>query len=304
MFMSCAKRTGERFGSAHLIDVLRGSRGERVLGWRHDRISTYGIGRDRSKEEWQHLARELLRGGYIRQEPEEYNAVKVTDRGHAVLLRGQKVFLAAAPAPRAASASGGADAAADATLFEELRALRKRLADERRVPPYVIFHDSVLREMATRFPRRRAELLAIPGVGERKASDFGDEFLSCVARHAPANGDRPIAMPAPRRARRQPGELSDTVRTTLALFNAGQGLAEIAATRQLAVRTIEEHLAEAVEAGEAIELDRLVDAAKRAAIEAVIQEVGDDRLKPIMERLGEGFTYGEIRLVKAARALT
>lgn len=93
MLLSCVKRTGERFGIAYVIDLLRGSRGERVIRLGHDKLSTYGIGRDRPKDEWQHLARQLLQQGYIRQEG-EFNVVKVTDRGHRVLFRGEQAFLA------------------------------------------------------------------------------------------------------------------------------------------------------------------------------------------------------------------
>jgi ATP-dependent DNA helicase RecQ len=306
MFLSCVKRTGERFGVAHVIDVLRGSRGEKVLRMGHDRLSTYGIGKDHTKEEWYHLARELLRGGYARQAPEDFNAVKVTERGYAV-FRGETVTIAGLPRPKAVEAE---EPVGNADLFEELRALRKQLADERGVPPYVIFPDAVLRQMATALPTTRASLLAIPGVGNYKARQFGDAFLARIAPHAPPPPEEPAEaedVPAPVRLpkppkppRRQPGELSDTVVETLALFEQGQSPAEIAATRQKTLDTIEDHLAAAIEAGKPIDLDRLVDPAKRASIEAAIAAVGAERLKPIMEYLGEGYTYGELRLVRAA----
>ncbi|HEV2126016.1 MAG TPA: RecQ family ATP-dependent DNA helicase, partial [Chloroflexota bacterium] len=197
MYLSCVKRTKERFGSAHLIDVLRGSQSEKVRRFGHDQVSTYGIGKDRPQEEWQYLARQMLRGRYVRQAEDEFGALKVTDLGYAVLFKGKSVVL---PRPRlrpakikkerrqAESTSGGLvevqAGPGSEQLFQQLRALRKRLADERGVPPYVIFHDSTLRQMAAVQPQSEAELGRVHGVGEKKLVDFGKAFLEVVAAHA------------------------------------------------------------------------------------------------------------------------
>jgi ATP-dependent DNA helicase RecQ len=307
MFLSCVKRTGERFGSAHVIAVLRGSRAERILRLGHDKLSTYGIGRERSVEEWRHLAHELLRLGYIRQDEDEFNAVKLTERGLRVLLKREPVTIAA---PRiAASTSDPSATQPHVELFERLRALRKRLADERGVPPYVIFHDTTLREIAAALPRDRRQLLRIPGVGERKMLDYGDAFLSCVADYVGEFGATPATPIAPLptgagRPRQREGGLTPTVLTSLRLFEEGRSVDEIAVLRELTPRTIEEHLVAALEAGERVEIGRLVDDEKRQAIEAAIVEVGPERLKPIAERLGSEYSYGEIALVRAALAST
>ncbi len=100
-FLSCVKRTGERFGATYIVDVLRASSAERILRLGHDKLSTYGIGRDRSKEEWTHLARQLVQGGYVRRAEDEFNALKLTDAGNAVLFDGKLVFL---PGPTVARA--------------------------------------------------------------------------------------------------------------------------------------------------------------------------------------------------------
>ncbi|MGH2458292.1 MAG: DNA helicase RecQ [Chloroflexota bacterium] len=300
MLLSCAVRTGERFGVAHLTAVLRGSRNERLLRLGHDKLSTYGIGRDRSEAEWRHLIRELIRKGYVRQAEEEFNAIKLTELGRAALFRREPVMLAAPRLVAATTETAAAPPRAD--LFEQLRALRKRLADERAVPPYVIFHDAALRQMASELPADRAGLLRIQGVGERKARDYGEAFLASIGAYAAETGARPEAAPppAPPRARRSgDGGPSTTVLRTLELFNDGRSLEEIAASRGLTPRTVEGHFGEAIEAGESIDLDRLVPADKRRAIEAVIARVGAQYLKPILEQLGEGFTYGEITLVRA-----
>jgi ATP-dependent DNA helicase RecQ len=183
MLLSCAKRVGERFGVGHLIDVLRGAATEKIERFGHQRLSTYGIGADRAAPEWQHVARELIRAGYAFQDPDAYNVLRVTPEGADVLFRGRTVELAryTPPVSVAKQRKRSADleaAGADPDLFERLRTLRKRLADERRVPPYVVFPDSVLRDMAARLPRSHAQLRRISGVGERKLADFGDVFLA------------------------------------------------------------------------------------------------------------------------------
>jgi ATP-dependent DNA helicase RecQ len=307
MFLSCVKRTGERFGAAHLIDVLRGSRAEKVLRYGHERLTTYGIGRARPKEEWQHLARELTRGGYIRVSPDQFAVISLTERGSLVLAKRETVTLAAPPSSRvsaAASASSSDGTVRHPALFERLRALRKRLADQRGVPPYVIFADAALRQMATEVPTTSEQFRRISGVGEQKARDLGDVFTATIAEYVRETGAqdsvRSSARPV-RPARRVAGGLGDTIRTTLDFFKAGQGLSAIAETRQLSLRTIEGHLAEALEAGEPLDLDRLVEPAKQRAIEQAIVARGAALLKPIMEQLGEGYTYGEISLVRAAQ---
>lgn len=294
MLLSCVKRTGERFGSAHVIGVLRGSRSERILRFGHDRLSTFGIGRDRSEDEWRHLARELVRGGYVRQTPEEFNALKVTERGRAVLFEGERVL---AVKPRKAARPAGVADQPHPELFERLRALRKRLADERGLPPYVIFHDSTLKHMAAALPATREQLRRTPGVGERKAADYGEAFLACVAAFVAETGAEGEALPpAPRRSR---DGLSPTVLETLSLFQEGREVAEIVQARGLVRTTVEGHLAEAIEAGKLTEIDRLVGPEKRRAIEAVMAELGCEYLSPVLERLGDEYTYGELRFVRA-----
>ena len=305
MLLSCAKRTGELFGIAHLIGVLRGSRGQKILHHGHDKLSVHGIGRDRSGDDWQFVARELLRRGYIRQAEDEFNAVKVTDLGRGVLFKGQQVFLAAPPslAPAAAPAEEARDAALPPDrqdLFDLLRAVRKRLADERQLPPYVIFHDRPLRQMAASLPNSHEQLLRVEGVGQNKAQAYGDSFLAAIAGYVRQTGAQPISLRAQPQVRRQRVVLTPSMQITLGLFNEGKSPAEIAAARGLALSTIEGHLAEAVEAGESLDMEQLVSEQRRHVIEAAMAEVGCETLKPVMEHLGDGYTYLELRVVRAA----
>ena len=289
MFLSCVKRTGERFGATHVIDVLRGSKNQRILQWRHDQLSTYGIGQERSKEEWQHLARQLLLGGFCTQDPERYNAIVITERGNRVLFKGEPVLIAEPPKIVTRS-KARATVSDNLELFERLRRLRKRVADERGVPPYVILHDSALRLMTADLPTSREALLRIPGIGQRKAEEFGAVFLAEI--EAFARAQRPA---------RRPPSITATIRATLQLFEQGQNPHEIALTRGMTRDTVENHLVEAVATGADIDLDRLVAPAKQSAIAAAFARLGPAPLKPVLETLGADYTYGELRLVRAAR---
>jgi ATP-dependent DNA helicase RecQ len=249
----------------------------------------------------------LVRGGYARRAEEDFNALKVTDRGYDVLFRGEKVMLRSAPNRAPQGVRGGDDGQPHVALFDRLRTLRKRLADERGLPPYAVFPDTSLRQMAAQLPATREQLRRVQGVGERKLADFGDIFLSAITEYVRETGAQPTpaaepAAPAAAPARRLNGgaRLTPTAHVTLDLFRSGQSPAEIAGTRQLALTTVEEHLAAAVEAGAQIDFDRLVAPGKRRAIEAAISQVGAAFLRPIMDHLGDGYTYGEIKLVRAA----
>lgn len=303
MFLSCVKRTRERFGVAHIVNILRGSRNDRILQLGHDKLSTYGIGRHLSGAEWRHLAGELIRGNYLHQDSDRFNALSVTPEGHTVLFDGETVTVRRPPrtSVQAPASRDALDVQPHPALFERLRELRKRLADEAGIPPYVIFHDRTLRQMAAELPATEGELLRIPGIGQRKILDFGEIFLGTIADFVRETGaipaSLPSSMPGPRPT---PGGLSDTVRETLRLFRQGLDQTAIAATRNLSPTTVEGHLVDAMDAGEEVEIDRLVSPERRQAIESALHTVGADRLKPVMEYLGDGYTYGELRLVRSA----
>ena len=190
--LSCVYRVREAHGYgvgiAHVIDVLVGAKTEKVERWYHDRLSTYGIGKDRDRRAWRHLADELLRLGLIAQDAARHNVVSLTDAGKRALVRRSPIEVREAVAPvgprrgRAAVAPP-TDEDYDRELFAALRALRREIALERDVPPYVVFSDAVLRAMAREVPRTPAQLRSISGVGEKKLADFGTRFLAAIAAH-------------------------------------------------------------------------------------------------------------------------
>jgi ATP-dependent DNA helicase RecQ len=188
------RRSCCRASIAHVIDVLVGAKTDKIERWYHDRLSTYGIGSDRSRSVWRHLADELVRLGLIAQDPARHNIVSLTDAGRRALVERSAIVVrepvaqpsGAQPAARrgrSAPSSAADDETYDHDLFAVLRALRREIAAERDVPPYVVFSDAVLRSMARDVPRTPAEMRAISGVGEKKLADFGARFLDAISAH-------------------------------------------------------------------------------------------------------------------------
>jgi ATP-dependent DNA helicase RecQ len=202
-FMSCIARLAQRrqrFGAAQIIEILRGARSERVLSRGHDTLSVYGIGKQRSVDEWRSVARALLHQGLIDETQDGYPVLSLNAQSGPVLRQELVVRIAVPPkksrtragsgtaADSAAGAGTGTRAAAasaqGSALFERLRALRKRLADEHGLPPYVVFHDATLREMAERRPLTLNQFAELPGVGHAKLARYGDQFIAVVREFA------------------------------------------------------------------------------------------------------------------------
>jgi len=190
--LSCVYRVEQRFGMVHVIDVLRGSRKDRLMQLGHDRLSTYGIGADQSQEYWGGLLRHLVHNGFLEQDVGNYSVLKLTEAA-SPLLRGEQSLSMAEPrlktetTPEKTSRKAG-NIDYHSMLFEKLRTLRKQLADAAGVPPYVIFSDTSLVEMAAYLPVDPEAFLHIHGVGahklERYGSDFLEEIRSFVNRRA------------------------------------------------------------------------------------------------------------------------
>lgn len=174
--LSCVYRMDQRFGMTYVIDVLRGSKSERIFHNRHQFLSTYGIGSDISKKQWQVFARELMQQGLLVIEGGEYPVLKLTKKSIDVLFKKEKVFLTPYVEYKAKKVSDDT-LDYDRGLFERLRQLRKRIADEQNVPPYVVFHDRTLRDMSRQIPESWNDLKNIFGMGESKLKRYGPRFL-------------------------------------------------------------------------------------------------------------------------------
>lgn len=180
--LSCVYRVGQCFGLTHVIDVLRGSKKQGILNVRHDELSTFGIGKHLSERIWRSLFRQLIQLGYIVQNFENYSVLQLTEKSRGLLKGNEKIALAKPSShtePKETSKSFS-DIAYDVALFQALKNLRKELANDTNVAPFIIFSDASLIEMATYMPDTDHEFLAISGVGERKLARFGTEFMYLI----------------------------------------------------------------------------------------------------------------------------
>lgn len=188
-FLSAVYRTGQRFGAAHVIDVLLGKATPRMQQLGHGRLSVFGIGSEFDERGWRSVARQLLAGGFLKADASAFGALKLTAASGPVLKGTETVALRRDSQPPASKSRSKprrrmavADLSAeDAKLFERLRDLRSRLASEQGVPPYVVFSDATLRELATRRPQTDEQLLQISGVGQVKLERYGEQFLVAIS---------------------------------------------------------------------------------------------------------------------------
>jgi ATP-dependent DNA helicase RecQ len=193
MILSAIVRTGERFGRGHIIDVVMGAATERIFALGHDQLKTYGVGREHDKRYWGRVLDALLADGLIAMEGAEYPVLVLGAEAREVLSGQRAVYLTEEAKPLRRRRKKGAREEPVATgpageLFERLRQLRYRLAQEMGVPPYVIFTDRTLHEMARQRPVTAAELLRVPGVGTRKLTQFGPTFLALITGDDVASG--------------------------------------------------------------------------------------------------------------------
>ncbi len=189
MALSCVHRTGQRFGAAYLIDVLLGKDNERIRSFSHHSLSTFGIGRDLSANDWRAVFRQLVARGYLFADHDAFGGLRLTEQCRP-LLRGEEMLQLAkqeAPAKRDRKShngkSRGGVAVSGDPLFEALRQRRRELAQQQGVPPYVVFHDSTLAAMAAERPQSLHEFAGLPGVGERKLDTYGAAFLEVIKEH-------------------------------------------------------------------------------------------------------------------------
>jgi ATP-dependent DNA helicase RecQ len=193
--LSCVARVRQGWGTGHVVDVLLGRATEKVVSAGHDALSTFGLLREESAASIRGYIEQLIAGGQLRRDGEPYPVLKLSAAG-AALLKGEgacELYREQQPARAPAGRRGRGAAApvsADQALFDRLREVRLRLARERGVPPYVIFHDTTLREMAAHRPRTLGDLYGIYGVGSRKAADFGEAFLEALREWGPGGGEQ------------------------------------------------------------------------------------------------------------------
>jgi len=188
LIVSLVQQTGERYGAAHIVDVLTGEETEKVTACRHHQLAAFGSGAARKKAEWRSLIRQLVAGGMLVHDVAGYGGLALSPDGKA-LLKGTTRFSARADQPRRTTRKERAAAAvaalgeSEADLFAALKRLRLSIAAHRRVAAYLIFSDKTLQEMARKAPRDLDAFAEISGVGTSKLHDFGQVFVAAIAAH-------------------------------------------------------------------------------------------------------------------------
>lgn len=183
----CRVRQASGFytGLNHIIAILMGSTNEKIEKWGHDRLSTYGIGKNLSRGEWAAIGRDLLRLGLLQQTSGQFPTIEITSEG-VEALKSRRVMMLTKPVVISKSKLPRTRAGAiscDEVLLSRLKAKRKQLADEMQVPPYIVFGDTTLREMARHYPESLVQMRDIPGVGDKKLAQFGETFLAVIREH-------------------------------------------------------------------------------------------------------------------------
>ncbi|XOV82642.1 MAG: DNA helicase RecQ [bacterium] len=183
--LSCVFRTGQRFGAGHVIDVLRGQLKDKVRQFEHHNLSTFAIGQEMSEQQWRSVFRQLVVRGYLQVDHSRYGALRLTGASRALLRGDITLALREDPTPtkkRSRPAEYTLELE-DEELMEDLKAVRRRLAESQDIPPYMVFHDATLRQMIAVRPRTAEQLLEVSGVGRAKLAQYGDAFLEVLARH-------------------------------------------------------------------------------------------------------------------------
>jgi ATP-dependent DNA helicase RecQ len=290
--LSAVARMRERVGVGMLIDVLRGSGRKEVFELGYNEIKTYGAGRDISYLDWQLLVWQLLNLGLLEVAYDEGHVLKLTEASREVLFGKRQVELIK-PSEAEQHAQRAQEQAKpkaekellEEALFQRLRELRKTLADRLGLPPYLIFNDATLQEMAREMPVQEREMKAISGVGQKKYEQFGEEFAAAILDFATEQAKNGAKVP---RA---------TYLLTYDLYLQGLDVEGIAQTRQLASTTIEGHIAQLYEQGFNVDIYRFISAKELELVGAGLRQIGhSNSLKPLFEHLGEAIDYGKLRL--------
>ncbi|WP_114749575.1 DNA helicase RecQ [Pleomorphovibrio marinus] len=300
MMLSAIARLQERYGLGYVILILRGSNAAKIAD-RDKELSVYGIGKDQPESFWKTLGNQLLVEGYIEPRDTEYPTYALTELAWQKLKQKDKIFLSMQKVDLGAKKSEGYDA----NLFERLKNLRFSLSRKLNLPPYLVFSDATLTEMARYYPLDKTSLLAVNGVGQTKAENYGEDFLKVIHQYVEEN-DIPVtsirgSSEGSGRSRTQDhfGKVRSkglgTATETLRLLKEGLSLEQIAEKRKLASTTIESHIIKLVEAG-LISRTSFID---QGSIDEIIkqQEINQNTfLKPLKEHFGEKYSYFQLRI--------
>ena len=288
--MSCTYRTGQRFGVSHLVDVLTGAETDKIFQFDHHQLSVYGIGKALSKNQWRSVYRQLIARGLLTVDFQQYNALKLTEDCRLVLRGEQSIALRKDPLVKASVGAKNKKAThhGNRELWDALRACRTQLAKDKSVPPYVIFHDTVLVDMAEKQPQTLDEFAKLSGVGQAKLEQYGAFFLKVISEFQQSA---------------QSG-LSTTVNETYQQLQQQLSPEQIAKQRQLALTTIYSHIAQLIQ-NDHISLHSVFECDDKSLKAIEDQFVEQDefmdapKFKIVFDFFDEQYSYGVLKCVYA-----
>jgi len=298
-YLSCVKRADEKFGAGHIADILLGSKNEKVLRWEHDKLSTYGIGAELTKKQWMHIARQLLTMGYMKQE-DEFHTLRLTAKAFEALKNRETIFGVVQEAERVLTKGKKEEIQYNNALFALLRQKRKEMADKAGVPPYVIFSDKTLVEMAAYYPQSLENLLKISGVGQVKSKQYGNAFLEVIKRYCEKHGLKEKQKETVR-------EKNDSNRRYMIVgeaYNSGQSIHALMDRYHVTVGTILDHLtrfllaANKLRTGSDLQSLTSATAEQQQVAFAAFDELSPTFLKPVFDKLNGTLNYDDLKILR------
>ncbi|HSE88434.1 MAG TPA: DNA helicase RecQ [Candidatus Binatia bacterium] len=298
--LSCVARAGERFGAEHIVDVLLGANTERVRRWGHEQLTTYGVMKGTDRKALTNMLYQVLDAGLLERTAEERPVLRLNEASWEV-LRGKRAVRLLQPKAEVQKTRFDEKSweGVDHNLFDSLRILRRKVADERNIPAYVLFSDATLRDMARVRPGSSTALLGIRGVGERKLADLGQRFLELIATYCRANGLALDAATGNRPQRQRVRKPNDTKDTAFELFAKGASVEQVTAKTGRVLGTTWGYLAEFIQIRRPQRLDPWIDPKTYRAVADAVKDSGTAYLKPIFDQLGGKVSYEQIRVVVA-----
>jgi ATP-dependent DNA helicase RecQ len=289
MVMSCVIRMGQRFGKTLTAQVLTGSKNKKVTEMGFDKLTTYGIMKDQGAKEVSDFIEFLISQELIAIEQGTFPTLYVSLKGKDILLGKHQVL-------RRESAKVKQVSNAD-PLFEELREVRKKIAEAEKVPPFMIFSDASLKDMCTKVPQTSEQLLQVSGVGEHKLQKYGLEFIQAIRLFCEANPEYHIKIATEEAVSKKSAKkaVGDSHLETFKLYQSRHSISEIAEKRDLAISTVENHLIQCAGQGLAVDFSTLIPSDYILLIQKAVEEAGRERLKPIKELLPEKISYFMIK---------
>ncbi len=305
-FLSAVVRMNEKFGAGYIVDILRGSNSEKIRA-EHKLLTVYGIGKDLSKDDWHHYAKELLYEAYLQQSNSEYPVLQLTEKAKAVLFKGEKVFLNS-PEKQVISKEPVIfqQHAYEKELFENLKKLRNKIAHEENIPAYIILSDSSLLDLATYLPIKSSDLPNISGFGTYKIEHYGAAFLEmvqdyCIEHQLTTRMD--LKHPQRKKQIKVVKEReTETKKQSFDQYKKGYSIEAIAEERGLSTTTIENHLSYYIGKGE-LSLDEFVKISHQELIKKAAEKHGRLSLRKLKDNLPDTISYGAIRMVLNSMSL-